>query len=176
MPPQMTSAQRTKPIVDAPPRRETGQFLNNVLDICVTYIYVLYMHKAPHHRGRRSPRGRRRQEDGSWLIKPPLTPLIEPALLIALRDGMTHGYDLADRIGESLGISRIDHGNLYRGLRKLEEEGIVTSEWNDGAPGRSKRTYSLTDDGEALLAAWAETLQFTKERLDALLSDHKGSK
>ena len=132
------------------------------------------MHKAPHHRGRRGPRGRRRQEDGSWLIKPPLTPLIEPALLIALRDGMTHGYDLADQIGTSLGVSRIDHGNLYRGLRKLEEEGIVTSEWNDQAAGRSKRTYALTDDGQALLDAWAETLQFTKERLSALLDDYEG--
>lgn len=87
---------------------------------------------------------------------------------------MTHGYDLADQIGTTLGISRIDHGNLYRGLRKLEEEGIVTSEWNDSAEGRSKRTYALTDDGRALLDAWAETLQFTKERLTALLDNYEG--
>ena len=89
---------------------------------------------------------------------------------------MTHGYDLADRIGTSLGIDRIDHGNLYRGLRKLEEEGIVTSEWDDNAEGRSKRTYALTEEGRALLEAWAETLQFTKERLTALLNDYEGTK
>jgi len=102
-----------------------------------------------------------------------MTPLIEPALLLALRDGTAHGYDLADLIGEHLGMPRIDHGNLYRGLRRLEEEGIVVSEWNDDAPGRSKRTYSLTDSGEALLEAWAETLQFTKERLTALLDSYE---
>lgn len=148
--------------------------VNNVLDIYVFYIYVFDMHKGPHSRRRRGPRVRSRSDDGSWLIKPPLTPLIEPALLIALRDGMTHGYDLADQITESLGIKRVDHGNLYRGLRKLEEEGIVSSQWDDDASGRSKRTYELTGDGHGLLDAWAETLQFTKERLTALLDSYEG--
>ena len=102
-----------------------------------------------------------------------MTPLIEPALLLALRDGTAHGYDLADQIAEYLGIKRVDHGNLYRGLRRLEEEGIVVSEWNDGDPGRSKRTYTLTDTGEALLDSWAQTLQFTRERLTALLESYE---
>ncbi len=131
------------------------------------------MHKSPHpHRGRRS-RGRRRAEDGTWRVKPPLTPLIEPALLLALRDGTAHGYDLADQIADYLGLKRIDHGNLYRGLRRLEEEGIVTSQWNDGDLGRSKRTYALTDTGESLLETWAEALQFTQERLSALLDSYE---
>jgi poly-beta-hydroxybutyrate-responsive repressor len=102
-----------------------------------------------------------------------MTPLIEPALLLALRDGTSHGYDLADQIADYLGMTRIDHGNLYRGLRRLEDEGIVDSQWNDGEPGRSKRTYALTDIGEALLDKWAETLQFTKERLTALLDNYE---
>lgn len=131
------------------------------------------MHNRPHHRGGPRTRGRRLRDDGSWQVKPPLTPLIEPALLIALRDGTSHGYDLADQIGEMLGIDRIDHGNLYRGLRRLEAEGIVTSQWNDDEPGRSKRTYALTEVGEALLAAWAESLRFTHERLTALLKNYE---
>jgi len=106
-------------------------------------------------------------------VKPPLTPLIEPALLISLRDGTSHGYDLADQIGDLLGLERIDHGNLYRGLRRLEDEGIVTSEWNDQIEGHSKRTYELTDEGRALLDAWAETLEFTKERVGALLDTYE---
>lgn len=131
------------------------------------------MHKGPHTHGRRRTRGRRRAEDGTWHIKPPMTPLIEPALLLALRDGTAHGYDLADQIADHLGLERIDHGNLYRGLRRLEDEGIVASEWNDGEPGRSKRTYTLTSAGEELLEAWAQTLQFTKERLSALLDSYE---
>lgn len=131
------------------------------------------MHKGSHsHRGRRS-RGRRLAEDGTWQVKPPLTPLIEPALLLTLRDGTAHGYDLADQIADHLGLQRIDHGNLYRGLRRLEEEGIVASQWNDDEPGRSKRTYALTETGEALLDTWAQTLQFTRERLTALLDSYE---
>jgi poly-beta-hydroxybutyrate-responsive repressor len=102
-----------------------------------------------------------------------MTPLIEPALLLALRDGTAHGYDLADQIADHLGLKRIDHGNLYRGLRRLEDEGIVASTWNDGEPGRSKRTYALTGAGEELLDVWAQTLQFTKERLSALLDSYE---
>lgn len=131
------------------------------------------MHKHPHSPGGRRTRGRRRAEDGTWQIKPPMTPLIEPALLLALRDGTSHGYDLADQIADYLGLKRIDHGNLYRGLRRLEEEGIVVSQWNDGDPGRAKRTYALTDTGESLLDKWAETLQFTRERLGALLDTYE---
>ena len=104
-----------------------------------------------------------------------MTALIEPALLLALREGTTHGYDLADQIGGMLGASRVDHGNLYRGLRRLEAEGIVTSEWNDTVSGRSKRTYQLTSDGEALLDAWADTLEFTRDRLDAILDIYGGN-
>ena len=131
------------------------------------------MHKGTHSPSGRRTRGRRRAEDGTWHVKPPLTPLIEPALLLALRDGTAHGYDLADQIADYLGLKRIDHGNLYRGLRRLEEEGIVASQWNDGDPGRSKRTYALTDTGEALLDTWAQTLQFTQERLSALLDTYE---
>ncbi len=131
------------------------------------------------HRGHRTPhsrvRGRSRSADGSWQIKPPLTPLIEPALLLALRAGTSHGYELAEQIGDYLGLSRIDHGNLYRGLRRLEEEDIVASEWDDTAVGRAKRTYTLTTNGEALLDKWAETLHFTRERLTALLDSYEGT-
>jgi len=146
----------------------------DVLDIYVFYIYVTDMHRGKHpHRGPRKARGRRMNADGAWEVKPPVTPLIEPALLLALRDGNTHGYELADQVGEFLGVSRIDHGNLYRGLRRLEEEEIVTSTWNDEEPGRSKRTYALTDSGEDLLDAWAKSLRFTRERLGAFLDGYE---
>ena len=32
-------------------------------------------------------------------------------------------------------------GNLYRVLRALEADGLVSSEWNDDAPGPAKRIY-----------------------------------
>ncbi len=53
----------------------------------------------------------------------------------------------------------VDLGNLYRVLRALEAEGIVTSEWRAELPGPAKRTYALTDTGRRLLSRWTEALR-----------------
>ena len=71
----------------------------------------------------------------------------EPALLVLLADGPTHGYELLERLPELLGEERVDVGNVYRALRSLEDEGLVTSEWRGDLPGPAKRTYTLTDEG-----------------------------
>jgi PadR family transcriptional regulator, regulatory protein PadR len=81
-------------------------------------------------------------------------------LLLLLRERPMHGYELIERLPEVAGDdSRIDVGNLYRVLRALEEEGIVTSEWSAELPGPAKRTYELTDEGRRLLDRWAESLR-----------------
>ena len=71
-----------------------------------------------------------------------------------------HGYELIERLPEVAGNeTRIDVGNLYRVLRALEEEGIVSSEWSAELPGPAKRTYELTEAGSRLLDLWAESLR-----------------
>jgi DNA-binding PadR family transcriptional regulator len=97
---------------------------------------------------------------------------VEPALLQVLQEGSTHGYDLADAIEELTPGERVDLGNLYRLLRALEEEGVVTSTWRDDLPGRSKRSYELTARGEDLLEAWIESLDDLTESLSAFRQRH----
>ena len=92
---------------------------------------------------------------------------VEPALLLLLRDGETHGYELADALAGLVPDERIDLGNLYRLLRALEADGLVRSRWRDDLPGRAKRTYELTDDGRAVLGAWAATLDQLHDNLAA---------
>jgi PadR family transcriptional regulator, regulatory protein PadR len=94
---------------------------------------------------------------------------VEPALLLILRDGETHGYDLAESLGELAPEDPVDLGNLYRLLRSLEAEGVVTSRWRDDLPGRVKRTYELTDAGRGLLDTWAEALCRTDDNITAFL-------
>jgi len=94
---------------------------------------------------------------------------VEPALLLILRDGETHGYDLGDSLAELAPDDPVDLGNLYRLLRSLEAEGVVTSRWRDDLPGRVKRTYDLTDEGRRLLDTWAESLRKTDETIAAFL-------
>jgi DNA-binding PadR family transcriptional regulator len=98
---------------------------------------------------------------------------IEPALLLILRAGPTHGYELADNLTRTLPAERIDMGNLYRMLRALEAEGIVDSEWHDDLPGRNRRTYRLTEQGEVLLDTWAEALGEANETIAAFLERYR---
>jgi PadR family transcriptional regulator, regulatory protein PadR len=98
----------------------------------------------------------------------------EPSLLLLLRERPMHGYELIERLPEVAGAeSRVDVGNLYRLLRGLEDEGVVTSEWSADLPGPAKRTYELTDEGRALLDRWAESLREAQGVLSSFLERYE---
>ena len=94
---------------------------------------------------------------------------LEPALLLLLRGRPTHGYELLDELPALTGTGRVDVGGVYRVLRSMEEDGLVTSEWRDDLPGPTKRTYELTADGARALDRWAESLREARGHIDAFL-------
>lgn len=99
---------------------------------------------------------------------------VEPAVLLLLREGPLHGYDLLDRVGRLTGEERTaDLGNLYRVLRALEEDGFVHSAWHAELPGPAKRVYELSDDGVALLGTWAEALRRTQGEIGGFLKRYE---
>src|SRR5437763_1760623 len=81
------------------------------------------------------------------------------ALLLPLREQPAHGDDLLERLPELTGSEPLDMGNLYRLLRGLESEELVSSEWDSSSPGPAKRRYTITPAGEQLLDHWAEALR-----------------
>lgn len=127
------------------------------------------MHKPGQHRRRRAARTRWLAGDGTWFVSARVERFAEPVLLLALRNGSAHGYELADELGRQFPDGHVDLGNLYRLLRSMEAEGLVESEWHHEAEGRSKRTYELTTDGSALLDAWAQSLRATDDTISAFL-------
>lgn len=120
-------------------------------------------------RGRTRSRNRRLGADGAWRVRARVERFGEPALLALLSSGPTHGYELLERLPAELGEERVDVGNVYRALRALEEEGLVSSEWRADLPGPAKRTYTLTAQGEALLAAWLESLAALSDGLETFV-------
>jgi PadR family transcriptional regulator PadR len=76
------------------------------------------------------------------------------AVLAALRSEQ-YGYTLRKNLAEH-GLA-IDEGTLYPLLRRLESQGLLTSEWREEDK-RNKRFYSLSGDGKLilkqLLAEW----------------------
>ncbi len=98
---------------------------------------------------------------------------MEPVVLLLLSERPMHGYELLERVPELAGDDRrVDLGNLYRLLRSLEEDGIVTSEWDAGLPGPAKRVYALTDAGRALLGRWSAALAEARDRIGAFIDRH----
>ena len=96
--------------------------------------------------------------------------LVEPALLLLLHERPRHGYDLLENIPALVGDgAEVDLGNLYRLLRGLEAEGLVSSQWDVGAPGPARRIYTLTPAGARLLGAWATALRSTGTVITTLL-------
>src|ERR671938_1044659 len=111
------------------------------------------------HRHPRRVRSRDRVRPGHWHVRARVERFVEPSLLLLLRERPHHGYELIERLPELAPGGRIDVGNLYRLLRSLEAEGIVSSEWSADLPGPAKRTYELTTEGRRLLDRWAEALR-----------------
>src|SRR5262249_9043002 len=123
-----------------------------------------------HHHAARGARCRRRVGPGHWAVRARVERFVEPSLLLLLREQPRQGYELMELLPELGGGERVDVGNLYRFLRALEAEGIVTSEWQGDLPGPAKRTYQLTDEGRRLLARWAEALERAQEQIATFLS------
>src|SRR3989441_13214040 len=102
------------------------------------------------HRHPRRVRSRHQTRPGHWHVRARIERFVEPSILLLLRERPRHGYELLERIEELMPSGsghRVDLGNLYRLLRSLEEEGVVSSEWNADTPGPARRTYRLADAG-----------------------------
>ena len=125
-----------------------------------------------HRRRRQRSRNRSLGERG-WEVRARVERFGEPALLALLAARPTHGYELIEQLPQLSGEERVDVGNLYRALRLLEDEGLVTSEWSADLPGPAKRTYELTAEGRRLLDRWAEALQRAEETIASFLKRYE---
>ena len=93
---------------------------------------------------------------------------VRPCLLLLLREGDAHGYELAENLC-AFGFDHSDAGALYRALRKLEGEGLVRSDWERSESGPNRRVYRLTQKGIEELDARATDLADGERRIDAFL-------
>lgn len=74
--------------------------------------------------------------------------LVRPAILLLLRDHESHGYELIGRLAQ-LGVEApATTGALYRSLRTMADEGLLTSYWSKPERGPARRVYAVTEQGE----------------------------
>lgn len=80
------------------------------------------------------------------------TEILELALSM-VRSGQAtfHGFALASTMRERSGSRSLTaHGTLYKALGRLEEFGLLTSQWEDAAAAEGRprrRLYALTGEG-----------------------------
>ncbi len=74
--------------------------------------------------------------------------------------GPLHGYAVCEHIRSvSDELLQVEEGSLYPALRRMEEDGWVSSKWVVTEKGRNARVYALTDRGRKQLSdeqeSWA---------------------
>jgi len=81
-----------------------------------------------------------------------------------------------------MGAHSVDPGGLYRALRQMEREGLVSSRWETSVTGPARRTYTLTAGGWRWLHVWAAAIAESRlvlssylQRYDALTSSDEQS-
>src|ERR687898_3522624 len=91
---------------------------------------------------------------------------LTPVTLVLLHEESSYGYEIMERLEEEFGFEQISAGTLYKTLRRMEQEGLCKSAWerSEGRPAR--RMYSITESGEAYLAAWGEACKQYQNVMD----------
>jgi poly-beta-hydroxybutyrate-responsive repressor len=99
---------------------------------------------------------------------------VQPCLLLLLHQHPSHGYDLIERLDQfGLGESIVDSSMVYRYLREMEAEELVTSDWDTEGAGPPRRVYRLTAQGDEYLARWVAGLRETKRTLESFLKAYE---
>jgi DNA-binding PadR family transcriptional regulator len=98
--------------------------------------------------------------------------VLEAAILSALAEATSHGYDLVEQIDAlASDLVCIDAGSMYRLLRGMEQEGLVSSTWEMPESGPSRRVYVVTEQGLEALELMAQALSQRAASMQRL-ADH----
>lgn len=96
----------------------------------------------------------------------------QPFALLLLMDKPSHGYDLLNELAKLCPEEDLDPASLYKNLRKMEEDGLVTSDWDTGNPGPARRVYKVTELGQEVLQGWSFAIKRNKEILEWFLNKY----
>lgn len=105
--------------------------------------------------------------DSLDLIKGTLDLLILKTLSL----GPKHGYDISKWVRwKTGGTIRIEDSALYQALRRMENKGLLESEWKQSPTGREAKFYQLTPEGNNQLMKQSHNWQLYSEAMSSVLS------
>lgn len=106
-----------------------------------------------------------------------LARLVHPAILAVLARESLHGYLILERLAAEPMFREQppDPAGVYRVLKAMEQEGMVTCSWDLQSSGPARRQYRITDRGMACLATWLETITNYQNSISVLLANIKAA-
>ena len=87
-----------------------------------------------------------------------------------------YGYQIGQELGKrSDGYFSMTAALLYPALHKLEDDGLVVSEWQDGQGKRKRKYYTITEAGQRALTDSAQEWRVFIAKLSIVLNDQLAS-
>lgn len=97
---------------------------------------------------------------------------INTIILKALFEGDRYGYEIIREIEDrSHGQYILKQPTLYSCLKRLENQGFVSSYWGEESNGGRRKYYSLTDMGKEVFVQNQDEYEFSRTIIDQLISD-----
>lgn len=99
---------------------------------------------------------------------------LRTVLLLLVAGEPTHGYDMLED-ARSMGMGTAEAAGVYRTLRILERDDLVTSWWEPSQSGPARRTYAITPEGRTALEAGMGDLYEQRRALNRLLARYRST-
>jgi PadR family transcriptional regulator PadR len=91
-------------------------------------------------------------------------------ILKLLQDSDKYGYEITKLIYEQSDHQyELKEATMYSSLKRLEQDGHITSYWGDETQGGRRKYYSITASGQAQYESNKRNWNFSKEILEKLL-------
>jgi PadR family transcriptional regulator PadR len=96
--------------------------------------------------------------------------LLRPSLLLLLLENDSYGYEILDNLGDfGFNTECLDPSIIYRDLREMEQEGLISSFWDENSKGPRRRVYQIDQPGRELLQERIDRLKHHQERIQGLV-------
>ena len=93
-------------------------------------------------------------------------------ILKTLEPGAMHGWGISLRIqAVSEDVLQVNQGSLYPALHRLEQQGLIASEWGASENNRQAKYYQLTRAGRKQLAEETESWERISQAVARILAN-----
>jgi PadR family transcriptional regulator PadR len=99
--------------------------------------------------------------------------VLDLCVLTILKKGDSYGYDVADTLSRKIQMS---DGTVYPILRKLANDGLVSTYLKESQNGPPRKYYHLTDEGAVKLQEYKQDWDEFTEAVKGILEDKENDK